>query len=203
MEEPVLNPAFGAGKPLLFAGDYEVVGPDPWLGHREVAGLGLDLIFVHYHHRHEFEVGHPRGLWGSICPESDDPDWSELDRTIRSAKSHFPKVALYPIGWAHMVPQRLGETVLDVDPEVLADWVFRVVERYEQDVDLFPIFYELNVFDLFFNLIAAAGYRPVDFGALENARYLEPMAMLWVQLAFWEEWGPNFSFKVTGDIPKT
>lgn len=150
MDEPVLNPSFCAGSPLLFAGDYEVVGPDPRLGHREVAGLGVDMIFIHYHHRHEFEGGHPRGLWGSICPDGGRPDWSELDSVVRSAKRHFSKIALYPVGWAHMVPQCLGETVLDVDPEVIADWVLMVVERYGRDVDLFPIFYELNVFDLFF-----------------------------------------------------
>jgi len=45
-------------------------------------------------------------------------------------------------------------------------------------------------------LIEACGYDGVDCGALTNARYLEAMAMLWLQLAFWEDWGGNFSFRV-------
>ncbi len=47
-------------------------------------------------------------------------------------------------------------------------------------------------------LIACCGYQPLDCGALSNARYLEAMAMLWIQLAFWEDWGTAFSFRVTG-----
>lgn len=47
-------------------------------------------------------------------------------------------------------------------------------------------------------LIQLCGYKPVDCGSLENARYLESLAMLWVQLAFWEEWGNEFSFRVVG-----
>lgn len=49
---------------LLFAGDYEVVGPDPALGHQEVAALGANMILIHYHHRHEFAGGGNKGLWG-------------------------------------------------------------------------------------------------------------------------------------------
>ena len=158
MQPVIANSAFALGQDLLFAGDYEVVGPDPRLGHAEVAGLGVDMIFIHYHHRHEFEGGEPTGLWGSICPQSDTPDWDELDRTVKSAQASFRKVALYPVGWAHMIPARLGETVLDVDPEVLSDWVVKVVERYWHKVDLFPIFYEMNVFDLFFQATHGHAY---------------------------------------------
>lgn len=45
-------------------------------------------------------------------------------------------------------------------------------------------------------LIAACGYEPVYCGALTNARYLEAAAMLWLQLAFWEDWGPGFSIRM-------
>lgn len=38
-------------------------------------------------------------------------------------------------------------------------------------------------------LIHLCGYKPIDCGSLQNARYLEALAMLWIQLAFWEEWG--------------
>lgn len=158
MVSVIPNPAFSLGQEMLFAGDYEVVGPDPRLGHAEVASLGADMIFIHYHHRHEFEGGAANGLWGTLCSQSDDANWEELDRTVKSAKEHFRKVALYPVGWAHMVPSRLGETVLDVDPEILSDWVVRVVERYWQEIDLFPIFYEMNVFDLFFKATHGHAY---------------------------------------------
>ncbi len=52
---------------LIFAGDYEVVGPDPALGHATVSGLGVSMILIHYHHRHEFAGGGNKGLWGTLC----------------------------------------------------------------------------------------------------------------------------------------
>lgn len=45
-------------------------------------------------------------------------------------------------------------------------------------------------------LINACGYQAEDCGALSNARYLEAMAMLWLQLAFWENKGSGFSFRI-------
>ncbi|MBI5936548.1 MAG: hypothetical protein HY850_01725 [Betaproteobacteria bacterium] len=151
MTAVILNRTLGARATLLFAGDYEVVGPDPALGHEAVASLSADMIFIHYHHRHEFEGGANKGLWGSVSRASGAAyDWEELDRTIGSANRNFALVAVYPVGWAHMVPEHLGETILDIDPEVVSDWVCAVVERYWRKVDLFPIFYEMNVFDLFF-----------------------------------------------------
>lgn len=151
----MLKQPYGGGQPVLpqalfFAGDYEVVGPDPALGHHEVAELGANMILIHYHHRHEYAGGSNKGLWGTLAKEEGGVQWEELDRVVESARQHFSIVGLYPIGWAHMVPQRLGETVLDIDPEVVSDWVAEVVDRYHDKVDIFPIFYELNVFDLFF-----------------------------------------------------
>ncbi len=45
-------------------------------------------------------------------------------------------------------------------------------------------------------LIEATGYVPKDCGALSNARYVEAMAMLWLQLAFWEDKGSEWAFKI-------
>lgn len=45
-------------------------------------------------------------------------------------------------------------------------------------------------------LIEACGYQAENCGALSNSRYLEGMAMLWLQLAFWEDKGSDFSFKI-------
>jgi hypothetical protein len=50
--------------------------------------------------------------------------------------------------------------------------------------------------DIVQELIAGCGFQPLNCGALTNARYLEAMAMLWIQLAFWEDWGTAFSFRV-------
>lgn len=144
---------------LLFAGDYEVVGPDPSLGFDVVAGMGVGMILIHYHHRHEFQGGANKGLWGTVCRGKGVPyQWEELDRVVASARKKFPVVGLYPIGWAHMIPRHHGETVLDVDPNEVGKWVSEVVERYQDQVDIFPIFYELNVFDLFFRVTHGHAY---------------------------------------------
>lgn len=45
-------------------------------------------------------------------------------------------------------------------------------------------------------LIAAAGLHPVDAGPLRNARYLEGLAMLWIDLAVHRGRGPTFAFKM-------
>jgi predicted dinucleotide-binding enzyme len=44
-------------------------------------------------------------------------------------------------------------------------------------------------------LIAAAGLHPFDAGPLRNARYLEAMAMLWIDLALKRGRGPTFGFR--------
>ncbi len=136
-----------------------MVGPDPALGFDVVSGLSVDLIFIHYHHRHEFQGGANKGLWGSVCRSPDGaPNWDKLDRVVTEARGKFPSVALYPIGWAHMVPEHMGETILDIAPEAVGEWVASVVERYGHLVDYFPIFYELNVFDLFFRATHGHSY---------------------------------------------
>jgi hypothetical protein len=45
-------------------------------------------------------------------------------------------------------------------------------------------------------VIESCGYEAQDCGALTNARYLEGIAMLWLQLAFWEDRGSDFSFRI-------
>jgi len=45
-------------------------------------------------------------------------------------------------------------------------------------------------------LIADIGLNPVDVGPLRNARLLEPLAMLWIDLAVNQKWGPNHAFKL-------
>jgi predicted dinucleotide-binding enzyme len=40
------------------------------------------------------------------------------------------------------------------------------------------------------------GFEPVDTGPLRSARYLEHLALMWVDMAFKENWGPNFTFKI-------
>jgi len=45
-------------------------------------------------------------------------------------------------------------------------------------------------------LIVDAGFNPVDVGPLRNARLLEPLAMLWIDLAVNQGWGINHAFKL-------
>ena len=45
-------------------------------------------------------------------------------------------------------------------------------------------------------LVAAARLRPVDVGPLRNARYLESMAMLWIDLAVNQQRGWTFTFNL-------
>ena len=45
-------------------------------------------------------------------------------------------------------------------------------------------------------LIEALGMEPVDSGPLVNARYLEPLAMLYIHLAVHQGWGGNCALKV-------
>ncbi len=46
------------------------------------------------------------------------------------------------------------------------------------------------------SLIREIGFDVVDAGPLANARYLEPMAMLWINLALKLGYGPNIAFKL-------
>ena len=50
-------------------------------------------------------------------------------------------------------------------------------------------------------LIAATGLRPFDVGPLRNARYLEAMAMLWIDLAVNRGRGPTFGFRTLERTP--
>jgi len=50
--------------------------------------------------------------------------------------------------------------------------------------------------DMVKQLIAALDFDPVDAGPLASARYLEPLAMLYIHLAFKQGWGSNCAFKM-------
>jgi predicted dinucleotide-binding enzyme len=45
-------------------------------------------------------------------------------------------------------------------------------------------------------LIGELGFEPVDAGPLTSARYLEPLAMLYIHLAFKQGWGSNCAFRI-------
>jgi predicted dinucleotide-binding enzyme len=45
-------------------------------------------------------------------------------------------------------------------------------------------------------LIEDVGLNPVDVGPLRNARVLEPLALLWIDLAVNQRQGPNHAFKL-------
>jgi predicted dinucleotide-binding enzyme len=45
-------------------------------------------------------------------------------------------------------------------------------------------------------LVTDLGFEPADAGPLTSARYLEPLAMLYIHLAFKQGWGSNCAFKI-------
>jgi predicted dinucleotide-binding enzyme len=45
-------------------------------------------------------------------------------------------------------------------------------------------------------LIDNVGFEPVDAGSLSSSRYLEPLAMLYIHLAFRQGFGSNCAFKI-------
>lgn len=45
-------------------------------------------------------------------------------------------------------------------------------------------------------LADAIGFEPIDLGPLEQSRYLEPYAMVWIRLAFAQGLGRNFAFRL-------
>jgi NADPH-dependent F420 reductase len=46
------------------------------------------------------------------------------------------------------------------------------------------------------DLARQLGFEPVDVGPLRSARYLEAVAMLWIDMAVFQGFGPNFGFRL-------
>jgi NADPH-dependent F420 reductase len=46
------------------------------------------------------------------------------------------------------------------------------------------------------DLVRQLGFEPVDVGPLRSARYLEAVAMLWIDMAVFQGFGTNFGFQV-------
>ena len=50
--------------------------------------------------------------------------------------------------------------------------------------------------ELYVQSLTALGFETIDAGNLEAARLLEPLALLWIHLAFKGGLGRNFGFKL-------
>ena len=51
------------------------------------------------------------------------------------------------------------------------------------------------------SLVAELGFDPVDTGPLAMSRYLEPLAMLWIKLAYTQQLGPDIGFALLRRSP--
>jgi predicted dinucleotide-binding enzyme len=51
-------------------------------------------------------------------------------------------------------------------------------------------------------LVAELGFDPVDTGPLAMSRYLEPLAMLWINLAYTQQLGPDIGFALLRRSPR-
>ena len=51
------------------------------------------------------------------------------------------------------------------------------------------------------SLVAELGFDPVDTGPLAMSRYLEPLAMLWINLAYTQQLGPDIGFALLRRSP--
>jgi 8-hydroxy-5-deazaflavin:NADPH oxidoreductase len=51
------------------------------------------------------------------------------------------------------------------------------------------------------SLVTELGFDPVDTGPLAMSRYLEPLAMLWINLAYTQQLGPDIGFALLRRSP--
>lgn len=69
--------------------------------------------------------------------------------------------------------------------------------RYGQEaLSMFVCGDDADAKKLVTGLVAELGFEPVDAGPLSQARCLEPLAMLWISMAYRYGYGPNFGFRV-------
>ena len=88
-------------------------------------------------------------------------------------------------------------TVMMVDPgSAYASELFGVTDFFGMRADGFYCGDDIAAKALVRDLIAEIGMDPVDVGPLRNARLLEPMALLWIDLANNRGWGRNHAFKL-------
>jgi predicted dinucleotide-binding enzyme len=55
--------------------------------------------------------------------------------------------------------------------------------------------------EIVMSLVAELGFDPVDTGPLVMSRYLEPLAMLWINLAYTQQLGPDIGFALLRRSP--
>jgi len=65
-----------------------------------------------------------------------------------------------------------------------------------QQADMFICGDDAEAKSIVRRLAEELGFDVVDNGPLTSARYLEPLAMVWINLAYKQGWGPNFAFKL-------
>ena len=117
------------------------------------------------------------------CTNPLNSDFSGLD--VGHTTSAAERIATWAVG-AHVV-----KAFNNVSSAIMANPVFG-----DQKATMFYCGDDRDAKAVVSQLADELGFDPVDAGPLRIARYLEPFAMLYIQLAMKEGWGSHCAFKI-------
>ena len=142
--------------------------------------------------------------------------WQGIRETLQSAGKFDGKVVIDAMNPLEMSPAFLEKGLLvghiTSAGEQVAQWLpgAKVVKAFNtigaqnmanpkfggQSATMFICGDDNDAKEIVRQLSDELGFETVDAGPLKAARLLEPMAMLWMYLAYATKIGPNFGFKV-------
>jgi predicted dinucleotide-binding enzyme len=125
-------------------------------------------------------------LSGKILVDCTNPlnsDFTGLD------VGHTTSAAERIADWAHGA--RVVKAFNNVSSAIMANPIFG-----DQRATMFYCGDEMSAKNIVRELAAELDFDPVDAGPLRIARYLEPFAMLYIQLAVKEGWGSHCAFRI-------
>ncbi len=138
--------------------------------------------------------------------------WTSVEQTILSAGDLSDKIVIDPTN--PLLPDLRGLALDDSTSvaEKIAGWAktTKVVKAFNaigakvlnnlifdsERADLFMCGDDRHAKEIVEKLATDIGFEVVDVGPLVNARILERLALLWIELAFKQQLGPNIAFKL-------